>query len=416
MLNFQSYITTGEQSLTEGLKVNTVEHGKKLVNIFVGRFQPFTLGHAKVIETIYKQNGYPVVIFLIKSKTKKREDAFSRPYDEETQLRMLKALQGSYPIQDVFILPSAGIDLMFNQLRPKYEPVLWGTGTDRMKTYAYQVDREEYRTDLNVRPDFGLFEIPRDEKAVSATQVRNALLDDDEKIFRKLTPRPIHQMYGELRDKLTASMSENKKYITTMKHIKLFEGFINSSSNDQAKKVMKVASPKQKKVLNDFQTGTEFLFLMSPSLKGEITVKSIDDALKMMVGEVEGDISQLEPEHAKYAEKKGWLKDYETEDSLDEHRLNKLINMKHIKLFEEFSKTLNEGISSSDQKKLEAFATKMSEEIIDANQNNKGFNKDEYSADAMLQYLLELIDINSMTVKEIISDYNWEENTMELGL
>ena len=201
-----------------------------------------------------------------------------------------------------------------------------------------------------------------------------------------------------------------------MKHIKLFEGFINSSSNDQAKKVMKVASPKQKKVLNDFQTGTEFLFLMSPSLKGEITVKSIDDALKMMVGEVEGDISQLEPEHAKYAEKKGWLKDYETEDSLDEHRLNKLINMKHIKLFEEFSKTLNEGISSSDQKKLEAFATKMSEEIIDANQNNKGFNKDEYSADAMLQYLLELIDINSMTVKEIISDYNWEEYTMELGL
>jgi hypothetical protein len=144
---------------------------------------------------------------------------------------MLKALQGSYPIQDVFILPSAGIDLMFNQLRPKYEPVLWGTGTDRMKTYAYQVDREEYRTDLNVRPDFGLFEIPRDEKAVSATQVRNALLDDDEKIFRKLTPRPIHQMYGELRDKLTASMSENKKYITTMKHIKLFEQFVNEATD-----------------------------------------------------------------------------------------------------------------------------------------------------------------------------------------
>jgi len=91
-------------------------------------------------------------------------------------------------------------------------------------------------------------------------------------------------------------------------------------------------------------------------------------------------------------------------------------NLKHIKLFEEFSKTLNEGISSSDQKKLEAFAAEMSEEIIDANQDNRGFDEDEYSADAMLQYLLELIDMNSMTVKEIIDDYNWRENTMELGL
>jgi cytidyltransferase-like protein len=213
VLKFQAFVeqkhNITESILTEGLKVNTTEHGKKLVNMFVGRFQPFTLGHAKVIETIYKQNGHPIVIFLIKSKTKKKEDAFSRPYDEETQLKMLNLLKGSYPIQEVFILPSAGIDLMFNELRPKYEPVLWGTGTDRLKTYAYQVDREEYRRDLNVLPEFGLFEIPRDDKAVSATQVRNAMLDDDEKLFKKLTPKAIHTMYDELKSKLNKSMNES---------------------------------------------------------------------------------------------------------------------------------------------------------------------------------------------------------------
>jgi cytidyltransferase-like protein len=211
VMNFKQYLLNqsidGKISpITEGLTVKYKDQGKKLVNMFVGRFQPFTLGHAKVIETIYKQNGYPVVIFLIKSKTKKAEDAFKRPYDEETQLAMLNRLKSSYPIEDVIILPTAAIDKMFNELRPKYEPVLWGTGTDRMKVYGYQVDKQEYREDLGVRDDFGLFEIPRSGKNISATQVRNAMLDGNERLFKKLTPKGVHGMYGELKMKLEDSM------------------------------------------------------------------------------------------------------------------------------------------------------------------------------------------------------------------
>jgi cytidyltransferase-like protein len=211
VMNFKQYllnqnISSQVSPITEGLTVKYKDQGKKLVNMFVGRFQPFTLGHAKVIETIHKQNGYPVVIFLIKSKTKKAEDAFKRPYDEETQLAMLERLKSSYPIEDVKILPTAAIDKMFNELRPQYEPVLWGTGTDRMKVYGYQVDKQEYRDDLDVRDDFGLFEIPRSGKNISATQVRNAMLDDNEKLFKKLTPKGVHGMYGELKMKLEDSM------------------------------------------------------------------------------------------------------------------------------------------------------------------------------------------------------------------
>jgi len=211
VMNFKQYLLNNKldgqvSPITEGLTVKHKEQGKKLVNMFVGRFQPFTLGHAKVIETIHKQNGYPVVIFLIKSKTKKAEDAFKRPYDEETQLAMLERLKSSYPIEDVKILPTAAIDRMFNELRPQYEPVLWGTGTDRMKVYGYQVDRQEYREDLGVRDDFGLFEIPRSGKNISATQVRNAMLDGNERLFKKLTPKGVHGMYGELKMKLEDSM------------------------------------------------------------------------------------------------------------------------------------------------------------------------------------------------------------------
>jgi len=211
VMNFKSYLVNQklqytETPILEALTVNYPEQGKTPVNMFVGRFQPFTLGHIKVIETIHKQNGFPVVIFLVKSKTKKAEDAFKRPFDEETQVEMIKNLKSKYPIEEVFVIPTGGIDHMFNAMRPKYEPVLWGTGSDRMKTYGFQVNKDSYREDLGVRPDFGLYEIPRTGKNISATQVRNAMLDDDEKLFKKLTPKPIHNMYKELKAKLEESM------------------------------------------------------------------------------------------------------------------------------------------------------------------------------------------------------------------
>jgi len=95
-----------------------------------------------------------------------------------------------------------------------------------------------------------------------------------------------------------------------MKHIKLFEGFLNEKTDntEKAKKVMSVATPEQKKVLDDMQAGTEYFFF--GMLRGEITPATIDDALQLMVNDVEGDTTQLDTEHAKYAEQKGWLKDF----------------------------------------------------------------------------------------------------------
>jgi cytidyltransferase-like protein len=230
VLDFNSYLKNTkinnlpESDLNEGLKVKTTEHGKKMVNMFVGRFQPFTLGHAKVVKQMHEQNGYPVVIFLVKAKNKKKEDAFKRPYDEQTQLEMLNNLKKELPIEHVYIIPTAAIDVMFNEMRPKYEPVLWGTGTDRMKVYGYQVDRQEYRDDLNVLPEFGLYEIKRTGENISATKVRNAMLDDDFKSFKKMTPKGIHGMYNDLKNKLEQSLSlaESTETILT------FEQFIKS--------------------------------------------------------------------------------------------------------------------------------------------------------------------------------------------
>ena len=77
----------------------------------------------------------------------------------------------------------------------------------------------------------------------------------------------------------------------------------------KAKRVMAVASAAQKTVLDDFQAGTERFFLAW--IQEPINEASIDDTLQIMVNNVEGDTSQLEPEHEKYARKKGWLDGWE---------------------------------------------------------------------------------------------------------
>ena len=217
-----------KMSLNEALKINHGEQGAEPVNMFVGRFQPFTLGHAKVLETIHKQNGFPVVVFLVKSKTVKKGDEFSRPYDEKLQVEMFKQVQKQYPfLKEIIVVPSAAIDMMFNELRPKYEPVLWGTGTDRMKAYGYQVNNDSYRDQLNVRKDFNLYEIPRTDDNISATKVRNAMLDGDEASFKAMTPKALHKMYKTLKTQLEKSMNLITASKDQPEGLMTFEQFMN---------------------------------------------------------------------------------------------------------------------------------------------------------------------------------------------
>jgi len=206
--------------LLEALNIKHKEKGAMPVNMFVGRFQPFTLGHAKVVEHLHKQNGLPTVIFLVKSKTKKKEDAFKRPFDESLQVAMIKNVMKEYPVENVFVINTGAIDKMFNELRPKYEPVLWGTGSDRMKTYGFQVNNDKYRDELGVDDGFRLEEIPRTDDNISATKVRNALLDGDEKLFQSMTPRSLHKMFKLLKQKLEDSVGVLQEQILTFTEFK----------------------------------------------------------------------------------------------------------------------------------------------------------------------------------------------------
>lgn len=209
--------------INEGLKVPHKERGINPVNIFVGRFQPFTLGHVKVFEQMHKKNGYPVIVFLVRSGT---PDPEKKPFDEDLQQSMFAAMTKQYSfLEAAFVVPNGGIDTLFATIRPTYEPMMWGYGTDRKKAYDFMIDKPEYRAELDVDPAFTGFEIPRTDDDVSASKVRNALIIDDESTFKRMTPKSIHSFYKILQNTIQP-IKENYN----MKNLKTINEFLNEST------------------------------------------------------------------------------------------------------------------------------------------------------------------------------------------
>jgi hypothetical protein len=217
-------IRTATRSLNEGLNVPHKQRGKKPVNIFVGRFQPFTLGHVKVFEQMYKKNGLPVVVFLVRGG---KPDPEKRPFSEELQQAMFAEMTKEFKfLEAAFVVPNGSIDTLFATARPAYEPIMWGYGTDRKKAYDAMINKPEYREELGVDPEFTGFEIFRTDDDISASKVRNALIIDDETTYKKMTPKSIHKFYKTLQDTLQP-ISENYN----MKNLKTINEFINTSDN-----------------------------------------------------------------------------------------------------------------------------------------------------------------------------------------
>lgn len=212
-------IRNATKIINEGLNVPYKEKGKKPVNIFVGRFQPFTLGHVKVFEQMYKKNGHPVVVYLVRGG---KPDPEKRPFDEDLQQAMFSEMTKQYPfLEAAFVVPNGSIDTLFAAARPAYEPIMWGYGTDRKKAYDSMINKPEYREELGVDPEFTGFEIFRTDDDVSASKVRDALMIDDENTFKRMTPKSIHKFYKTLQDTLQP-IKENEK----MKNLKSLNEFL----------------------------------------------------------------------------------------------------------------------------------------------------------------------------------------------
>jgi len=173
------------------------------VNVVIGRYQPFTIGHLGMAKELEKINGLPSVYIYIRSKSGKN----SKFSDNLTINYMDDIAKGQDLVRDAWSMTGSFIPVVIMETQRRgYNPVLIGAGEDRAKTYTGMAKRMK---NITTHPDFAIQELKG--RLTSGTEVRQAIIDGDEKKFKKFTPKQIHPYYKQLKDELedTAVLAES---------------------------------------------------------------------------------------------------------------------------------------------------------------------------------------------------------------
>ncbi len=157
------------------------------VNVIVGRFQPLTLGHLKGAEEVFKEFGLKTVFCIVNTPDSKLNEKHPFPsemiMEQNEDLADEKYFAGIHPIMNADIGKIAKVcrDL-------GCEPVVWTCGSDRVAAYKKQVI-PKYIEMYDLDPEFKVHEIKRTNEDISASQVRQCIMDNDYRGYCKLMPK-----------------------------------------------------------------------------------------------------------------------------------------------------------------------------------------------------------------------------------
>lgn len=177
------------------------ERTDRQVNIMVGRFQPFTLGHLKCLKSIKNSLGVPTLICVIPGNGDDKH-----PFMGEVQDEMYERLKKAHPelFADVRYIKNAFMEGWALIAKEEgLEPVSWTCGTDRYE--AYRSMTEKYAEKYGLTPDFKVYCLDRADDNISATSVRECLANDDREGFMKQMPDCLHEMYDTMRRAIVGS-------------------------------------------------------------------------------------------------------------------------------------------------------------------------------------------------------------------
>ena len=73
-----------------------------------------------------------------------------------------------------------------------------------------------YHDKAQLTDDLKLLEVVRGDEDISATKVRSALRQDDEREFKSMTPKSLHSMYKRLRDEILEIKESLSEYISRL--------------------------------------------------------------------------------------------------------------------------------------------------------------------------------------------------------
>ena len=207
-------------SLAEEITTN-----ENSVNIMVGRFQPFTLGHLKCLKGIKNALGVPTLLCVIPGNGDDKH-----PFMGDVQDEMYERLKEANPdlIADVAYVKNAFIETWVIAAKERgLEPVSWTCGNDRIGAYRSMVEKHGQKYGLS--PEFQVYLVDRGDDNISATSVRESLLSGNKAKFMAEMPECLHDMYDEMRRVITGSekpayqtsgsMMEDKEYFAYRKRL-----------------------------------------------------------------------------------------------------------------------------------------------------------------------------------------------------
>ena len=197
--------TIVDEGILRELEISKPLEGAEPVNIMVGRFQPFTIGHLECLYQAKKKNGCKTIIFASKGDPNPKKN---KPIYGELQDEMLDRIKANHSnvIADIVYGNGAAIDKNVAIARSKgYEPISWVTGQDHEAAYWNMVER--YGKEIGLNPNFKMVILDRDPDSdnitgVSATRVREAIISGNKKEFLRMMPEELHDLYDGFRSML----------------------------------------------------------------------------------------------------------------------------------------------------------------------------------------------------------------------
>jgi nicotinamide mononucleotide adenylyltransferase len=181
------------------IKEENKEEDLKEVNLLVGRFQPFHNGHLKMAKSLKGQNGLQSVVIVVYPGHNKSGKS---PFSEDTIRKYMDGIvRDEEEIADYIIVPRGLIGSAIVKLLEKgYKPNLVGAGEDRMKDYTKQI---EYVLKSEIGDKVRGLELVQTPRTTSATEVREAIMNDDSQKVKRLVPKSVYNMYSALRSEAT---------------------------------------------------------------------------------------------------------------------------------------------------------------------------------------------------------------------
>lgn len=177
--------------------IQIAESKLKPVELFLGRFQPLHNGHATVIGRMHNP-----VVALVKGKGSST-DKERNPLSAKDQLRLIKKVKPGVVAIEVPTGYVPDIGLLLREKGMELTAVY--AGDDRKDKYAQQFEsfnkkHPDEAFDIKIKPTFD----PTAGRigGTSATLVRKAIRDGDEKTFKEHMPKALHSEWDFLRSKI----------------------------------------------------------------------------------------------------------------------------------------------------------------------------------------------------------------------